>query len=92
MIKYENQCCQCSTSSYPCVGTSCSKRKVPIFICDECLEETDILYQNENDTNERGFCLECFQNQENGKEDDEYYKKYREFYEQDKALSNKLLK
>jgi hypothetical protein len=39
MITYENECCECSTPAYPCIGEYCSKRRVPHYYCDLCGEE-----------------------------------------------------
>ena len=39
MIVYENECCGCATPAYPCIGESCSKRRVPHYYCDLCGEE-----------------------------------------------------
>ena len=36
MVRYENECCSCSTPSYPCRGNDCSNRHVPHFFCDRC--------------------------------------------------------
>lgn len=45
MIRYENRCCDCSTESYPCQGSECSLRKIPVLECDCCHEEVDELYE-----------------------------------------------
>lgn len=44
MVRYENDCCDCATSGYPCIGESCSKRNVKVLICDDCGFEMDELY------------------------------------------------
>ena len=36
MIRYENQCCDCATGSYPCLGNTCPRKNVKIIICDIC--------------------------------------------------------
>lgn len=30
MPKYENHCCDCATPNYPCRGSSCPNRRVPV--------------------------------------------------------------
>lgn len=39
MINYENDCCDCATPGYPCLGSSCSLVNVPHFYCDHCGDE-----------------------------------------------------
>ena len=34
--EFRNDCCGCSTESYPCIGDACQYRHVPYLICDEC--------------------------------------------------------
>lgn len=51
MIKYENDCCNCSTPLYPCDG---SHKRVPHFYCDECGQETDIYYFDGDE-----LCIDC---------------------------------
>jgi len=41
MIKYKNDCCGCANATYPCLGSSCPKRNVPHYYCDECGDEFD---------------------------------------------------
>lgn len=47
MIKYENQCCNCATDGYPCAGSLCSLREVPVYYCDHCNQEipNDEIYE-----------------------------------------------
>lgn len=57
MIVYENECVGCAVESYPCMGSSCPRRKVPHFICDRCrddVEEGDL-----RDVNGEHLCIEC---------------------------------
>ena len=36
-MKYEvNECCDCATESYPCIGDSCSLRHVTYYKRDRC--------------------------------------------------------
>ena len=36
MTKYENECCDCATESYPCMGSACPNRNVKHLYCDKC--------------------------------------------------------
>ena len=56
-VWYEDECCDCATESYPCLGSSCPNRSVPHYDCDECAEEfePDELY----DYNGEMLCAEC---------------------------------
>lgn len=38
MIIYENECVACGL---PCLGSSCTYRNVPHYICDQCGEEIE---------------------------------------------------
>lgn len=55
MVRYENQCCDCATPSYPCMGASCPLRKVEVHYCDDCGEELDEIYDVDGDE----LCEEC---------------------------------
>lgn len=41
MVVIENDCCDCATDNYPCLGSLCSLRNAPHYYCDECGEEVD---------------------------------------------------
>lgn len=41
MVKYENRCCGCATDGYPCRGSRCPLRSVPVYYCDNCKCEID---------------------------------------------------
>ena len=56
MVKYENQCCDCAASLYPCMGKDCGHRDVKIYVCDCCHDEADVLY--EYDSGEQ-LCEDC---------------------------------
>ena len=36
MLVYENHCCDCATPGYPCLGSACELRRVPVHYCDKC--------------------------------------------------------
>ena len=57
MVRYENQCCDCATPNYPCIGSACPLRKVPVHYCDnpKCGEELDEIYEVDGEE----FCEEC---------------------------------
>lgn len=52
-----DECCDCATESYPCIGSSCSNRNVVRYYCDRCKEEFELeeLYQYF----EEEVCAEC---------------------------------
>ena len=39
MVRFENQCVDCTAKDMPCLGSSCPYRDVPIYFCDTCGEE-----------------------------------------------------
>lgn len=41
-IKYESQCVSCR---FPCRHEDCKNYKVKVLICDDCGEESDMLYR-----------------------------------------------
>ena len=57
MINYESRCCNCATSSYPCIGATCPNLRVKVYYCDICEEEiTGELIETENGD----FCRDCY--------------------------------
>ena len=44
MIIRENDCCDCATDGYPCIGKSCPLINVPHYYCDDCGDETDLYW------------------------------------------------
>ncbi len=55
MIIYENECCDCATEGYPCLGDACPEISVPHLYCDWCSEEADELYEYEGEQ----VCIDC---------------------------------
>lgn len=53
MRKFQHECCDCATGTYPCLGNSCPFGSIH-FYCDECGEE-DELYEY----NGRELCADC---------------------------------
>lgn len=54
MTVYENNCCDCATIGYPCLGNSCPLRNVPRYLCDGCGVE-DTLYRYNGEV----LCMDC---------------------------------
>lgn len=59
-MKYEvNECCDCATETYPCIGDSCSLRHVTYYQCDRCgcngLTEDEI-----HEVDGEDLCDTCF--------------------------------
>ena len=55
MVRYENQCCDCATEGYPCLGSACSRRNTAVHYCDRCSEELNEIYDVESEE----LCEEC---------------------------------
>lgn len=57
MKKVENECCQCASALYPCIGDSCKCRHVPHWYCDKCKNEfePEELYLKDD----KELCTEC---------------------------------
>lgn len=53
-VRYENECCDCATPSYPCIGEMCSRRRVAHYDCDKCGTETTLYNYNGQE-----LCAEC---------------------------------
>lgn len=51
-IRYENQCCQCAVSGYPCNGMH---KHVPVPFCDDCGTDDETIYR----FYEEELCLNC---------------------------------
>lgn len=54
MTVYENECCDCATGAFPCMGNSCPMRNVPHYLCDRCKTE-DTLYKYDDEV----LCIDC---------------------------------
>lgn len=45
MLVERNECCDCATGAYPCLGESCGRRHTPHLVCDRCgYDDVDLLY------------------------------------------------
>lgn len=45
MLVERNECCDCASGAYPCLGESCSRRHVRRLMCDRCgSDDSDSLY------------------------------------------------
>lgn len=67
MIKYENLCCDCAAPGYPCRGSLCPLRKVPVHYCDKCGTELDYI----NKVDDEELCDDCYEAIEGSEEDAE---------------------
>ena len=56
MLIYENECCDCATAAFPCLGDLCDRRRVPHYYCDnpECRAEERLYYKKGKE-----LCAEC---------------------------------
>ena len=52
-VEKASKCVDCGR---PCIKGACPYFKQTVFVCDECGEETNILYK---DMNGQQFCEEC---------------------------------
>ena len=57
MKRILDECCDCATENYPCLGRNCPRKKVTRFYCDECREE-GILYHYAGEE----LCVSCLLN------------------------------
>lgn len=57
MVRIENQCCDCAVPGYPCMGSSCPRRHVRIYECDDCGVELEQGELYEYDGEE--LCIDC---------------------------------
>lgn len=57
MVRIENQCCDCAVPGYPCMGSSCPRRHVRIYECDDCGAELEQGELYEYDGEE--LCIDC---------------------------------
>ena len=56
MLVYEDRCCGCAVPGYPCLGSSCPNRNVPVYYCDKCKDEID---GNIYDVDGEELCEDC---------------------------------
>lgn len=55
MTTYENECCDCKVSGYPCRGIACPMRHVKHVYCDKCGDEMIGWYRY----NDKDLCQDC---------------------------------
>ena len=53
----QNECCDCASGGYHCIGAACALRKVAHFYCDRCREEVN--QEELYDYLGRELCAEC---------------------------------
>ena len=61
MVRIENHCCGCAAPSYPCLGSSCPLRSVPVHYCDKCgaeMEDHEVLDDGDD------ICESCLEEME----------------------------
>ena len=60
MKRIENECCDCATPAYPCLGNYCPLTHVSHYYCDKCGDEIDLdeLYKVDNED----ICECCLKN------------------------------
>lgn len=58
MKTFENQCCDCATPSYPCRGSGCPNRNVPVYLCDLCREQATLYHFDGQE-----LCIACVEDQ-----------------------------
>ena len=56
MVEYEDRCVGCKDLGLPCYGSSCPNKKVPVWYCDKCGDETQ-LYEFEG----QELCIGCIE-------------------------------
>lgn len=57
MIVERNECCDCATENYPCLGEACTQRHKLIHVCDSCETDSDQIYYFEDGE----YCLTCIE-------------------------------
>lgn len=69
-MKYEvNECCDCATDTYPCIGDSCSLRHATYYKCDRC--GCDGLTEDEiHEVDGEDLCDYCYDEEFSDDEDD----------------------
>lgn len=55
MRKIENHCCDCAVPGYPCRGSSCELRRVPVDYCDSDGCDNNAEYRIDGDD----YCEDC---------------------------------
>lgn len=68
MVKYKNYCCACATPAYPCRGSSCPLRSVPVYYCDNCKREIE---GDVNEDADEHFCEKCAKTQDEDEDEDD---------------------
>lgn len=58
MRTIENRCCDCAVGAYPCLGSSCPRRKMEVIYCDNCGAEIEDEIPLSVDGND--YCESCF--------------------------------
>lgn len=56
MVYRTNECCDCQSEGYPCIGKLCHRRNALHLICDKCKRPSDELYYGQGNAE---LCAEC---------------------------------
>lgn len=67
MVVVSNECCDCATPGYPCIGDACYLRHYVHHYCDKCGDDVDTLYWFEGEQ----LCSYCVLNSLEEVDDDE---------------------
>lgn len=54
-VKLIDECCNCASPGFPCIGDRCELRHVPHYICDKCEDDVEVLYWYEGEQ----LCRDC---------------------------------
>lgn len=55
MIETRSECYGCAVPAYPCLGNSCPLQNQKVYICDDCKDEVDELYEFGSEE----LCIDC---------------------------------
>lgn len=58
-IQYINDCRDCATPEYPCIGNACPYRNMEVHFCDICGAEVDKSYLIDGSE----ICIDCVENE-----------------------------
>lgn len=61
MVKIQDDCVDCATGTYPCLGKTCPYVNVTHYYCDSCGDDVDVLWN----TDDGELCLNCLSERDN---------------------------
>jgi hypothetical protein len=59
MRRIESECCQCAVPGYPCLGSACPRRNVPVYYCDECDPKLEYPLEEVFEEDGKDVCIDC---------------------------------